>query len=56
MILAEIMSSIVAKSLSKSYGTLKAVDSIDLSVKSGQVFGFLGPNGAGKSDKVSRRI
>tara|TARA_B110000014_G_scaffold256507_1_gene239689 strand:- start:193 stop:1089 length:897 start_codon:yes stop_codon:yes gene_type:complete len=29
-----------------------AVDTIDLSVESGQVFGFLGPNGAGKSTVI----
>lgn len=46
------MLSIVAKSLSKSYNSVKAVDCIDLSVKSGQVFGFLGPNGAGKSTTI----
>jgi len=43
------MSSIEAKSLYKSYNSINAIDGIDLSVKSGQVFGFLGPNGAGKS-------
>ena len=46
------MSCIVANSLYKSYGSVKAVDKIDLSVKSGQVFGFLGPNGAGKSTTI----
>ena len=46
------MSCIAAKSLYKSYGSIKAVDEIDLSVKSGQVFGFLGPNGAGKSTTI----
>lgn len=46
------MSSIVAKSLSKSYNSVTAVDRIDLNVKSGQVFGFLGPNGAGKSTTI----
>ena len=46
------MSCIVAKSLHKSYGSVNAVDGIDLSVKSGQVFGFLGPNGAGKSTTI----
>ena len=46
------MSCIVAKSLQKTYGSVKAVDGIDLSVKSGQVFGFLGPNGAGKSTTI----
>src|SRR3990170_11872 len=43
------MSCINVEHLSKSYGYVKAVDDIVLSVKSGQVFGFLGPNGAGKS-------
>ena len=46
------MSCICAKSLVKSYGDVNAVDHIDLSVKSGQVFGFLGPNGAGKSTTI----
>ena len=46
------MSCIVAKSLYKSYNSVNAVDGIDLSVKSGQVFGFLGPNGAGKSTTI----
>ena len=41
-----------AKSLSKSYGGTAAVDGLDLSVESGQVFGFLGPNGAGKSTTI----
>lgn len=35
--------------LTKTYGLLKAVDSLDLCVKSGEIFGFLGPNGAGKT-------
>jgi len=46
------MSSITANSLSKIYGSVKAVDGIDLNVRSGQVFGFLGPNGAGKSTTI----
>ena len=46
------MSSIIAKSLFKSYNSIIAVDGIDLNVKSGQVFGFLGPNGAGKSTTI----
>ena len=46
------MSSIIAKSLFKSYNSVNAVDGIDLNVKSGQVFGFLGPNGAGKSTTI----
>lgn len=46
------MSGILTNSLSKTYDSLKAVDEIDLNVKSGQVFGFLGPNGAGKSTTI----
>ncbi|RMW35327.1 MAG: ABC transporter ATP-binding protein [Nitrosopumilus sp.] len=46
------MSCIDVSHLSKSYGSLKAVNDIVLSVKPGQVFGFLGPNGAGKSTTI----
>lgn len=46
------VSSIVARSLTKSYGDLVGVDGIDLDVKEGHVFGFLGPNGAGKSTTI----
>ncbi len=46
------MSCIVAKSLSKSYGSTTAVDSIDLAINSGKIFGFLGPNGAGKTTTI----
>jgi ABC-2 type transport system ATP-binding protein len=40
---------IEAKELRKSFGELKAVDGISLTVPRGEVLGFLGPNGAGKS-------
>ena len=46
------MSCIKVNHLSKSYGSVRAVDDLILSVKSGQVFGFLGPNGAGKSTTI----
>lgn len=46
------MSSIDTRSLSKIYNSVKAVDEVDLNVKSGQIFGFLGPNGAGKSTTI----
>ncbi len=46
------MSCIDVNHLSKSYGSVRAVDDLVLSVKSGQVFGFLGPNGAGKSTTI----
>ncbi len=37
------------KDLSKHFGGHKAVDSVDITVYAGEVFGFLGPNGAGKT-------
>ncbi|MFB5626203.1 MAG: ABC transporter ATP-binding protein [Nitrosopumilus sp.] len=46
------MSCIDVDHLSKSYGSVYAVNDLVLSVKSGQVFGFLGPNGAGKSTTI----
>lgn len=46
------MSSIAARSLSKSYDSVMAVNGIDLDVQSGHIFGFLGPNGAGKSTTI----
>lgn len=35
--------------VSKSYGSLRALDAVDLEVGSGEFVGLLGPNGAGKS-------
>lgn len=46
------MNCIEARKLSKSYGNFTAVDSIDLTVESGKIFGFLGPNGAGKTTTI----
>lgn len=42
------------ESISKSYnkGAIKAVDNINLDIKSGEIFGFLGPNGAGKTTTI----
>jgi len=40
---------IEARSLSKHYGSLLAVDRLSFEVGSGDILGFLGPNGAGKS-------
>jgi ABC-2 type transport system ATP-binding protein len=38
--------------LTRRFGELTAVDSVDLQVAAGQFFGFLGPNGAGKSTTI----
>lgn len=43
------MAVIQAKGLTKKYGTVIAVDSIDFDVQREECFGFLGSNGAGKS-------
>jgi ABC-2 type transport system ATP-binding protein len=40
---------VVAKGLVKSYGAVKAVAGVDLSIESGRVIGIAGPNGSGKS-------
>ena len=39
--------------LTKHYGELVAVDSLDLSIQVGEIFGLLGPNGAGKTTTLS---
>jgi ABC-2 type transport system ATP-binding protein len=41
--------SISVQSLTKIYGTQKAVNNISFEIPKGQIVGFLGPNGAGKS-------
>jgi ABC-2 type transport system ATP-binding protein len=38
-----------AHGLTKTFGTNRAVDGIDLTVREGEIFGVLGPNGAGKT-------
>jgi ABC-2 type transport system ATP-binding protein len=43
---------IVARRLTKRYGEFTAVESLDLTVRRGEVFGLLGPNGAGKTTTV----
>ncbi len=38
--------------VSKAYGSLKAVDDLDLSIRAGELFALLGPNGAGKTTTI----
>jgi len=47
---------IKAEGLTKYFGSLKAVDHINFTVKRGEIFGFLGPNGAGKTTTISMLI
>ncbi len=44
---------ISANGISRVYGNLVAVDSINFSLKQGEILGFLGPNGAGKTTTMS---
>ena len=42
------------ENISKSYAksNVKAVDTLNLSINDGEIFGFLGPNGAGKTTTI----
>ena len=46
------MGAIELTGVTKRYGSVTALRGLDLSVDSGEVFGFLGPNGAGKSTTI----
>jgi ABC-2 type transport system ATP-binding protein len=41
-----------AKKLTRLFGTFTAVDALDISINSGEIFALLGPNGAGKSTAI----
>ncbi|WP_436907355.1 ABC transporter ATP-binding protein [Halosimplex marinum] len=48
------MPSIQTNGLTKTFGEdVVAVDSLDLTIEEGEIFGFLGPNGAGKSTTIN---
>ena len=40
---------IESNKVSKSYGTVQALDKVDLHVRTGSIYGLIGDNGAGKS-------
>lgn len=44
---------IIARGLRKQYGTVIAVDGIDLAVPAGTIYALLGPNGAGKTTTIN---
>lgn len=43
------MAAVRIHNLSKSFGTVNALDSLSLTVQKGELFGFIGPDGAGKT-------
>jgi ABC-2 type transport system ATP-binding protein len=47
------MNAIEVSSLTKKFNSFTAVDSINLKIKEGELFGLLGPNGAGKTTTLS---
>ena len=47
------MNIIEVDNLSKSFGQLKAVESVSFGVEQGELFAFLGPNGAGKTTTIN---
>ncbi len=46
------MKSVIIKNLSKSYGSIRALQGVSFEVEQGSIFGLIGPNGAGKSTLV----
>ncbi len=46
------MSVIEVLDLKKNYGTVRALNGLDLDVREGEIFGFIGPNGAGKTTTI----
>ena len=47
---------VITQALSRNFGDIEAVDSIDLRIPRGEIYGFLGPNGAGKTTLVRMLI
>ena len=47
---------ITTTALVRDFGSVRAVDGVDLNVREGEIFGFLGPNGAGKTTVIRMLI
>ena len=46
------MNAIITKDLTRRFGSFTAVDSVNLNIERGEIFGFLGPNGSGKTTVI----
>ena len=46
------MPAIIVDHISKTFGSLKAVNDVSFTVEPGEIFGLLGPNGAGKTTTI----
>ena len=51
--LSENPNSVIVRRLTKSYGSVKAIENVSFRIGRGEVVGFLGPNGAGKSTTMN---
>lgn len=47
------MAILLVKDLSKSFGGLQAVSSVDFTVEENEILGIIGPNGAGKTTLIN---
>ncbi len=50
--MADSTSAISTEGLVKTFGPTRALDGLDLTIRTGEVHGFLGPNGAGKTTTI----
>jgi ABC-type branched-subunit amino acid transport system ATPase component len=54
--ISEVRPPIETSALAKRFGSVRALDGMDLTVHAGEVHGFLGPNGAGKTTTLHRLL
>ena len=47
------MALIEIRNLAKSFGTVKAVDGVDLDIRAGEFITLLGPSGSGKNNGIA---